>query len=345
MKAIVIHKAKDLRVEERDAAQPGAGEVGFAIQNGGICGSDLHYYRHGGFGAIRVIDPMVLGHEVSGIVSTLGERVEGLSVGDRVAVNPSVPCDACSFCLTGQQNHCLDMRFYGSAMRRPHIDGAFQQTLIAKASQCAVVPEHVPFSHAAFAEPLAVVLNGVAKAGSLIGKRVHVAGCGPIGTLAVMVARASGAGEIVASDIVAGALDIARKVGADRTLDIADNPTTLDAFTRDKGYFDVMFEASGVEAALRKGLEVVRPGGTIIQLGLGGDVSLPQNTIVAKELTIRGTFRFHREFAIAAQMIAEGKLDVAPLLTEVFPLWRYEDAFMMASDRSKAMKVQIDFSA
>ena len=343
MKAVVIHAARDLRVEDRPVAMPGEGEVEVAIKAGGICGSDLHYYTTGGFGAIRVIDPMILGHEVSGEVRTLGSGVSGLSIGDRVAVNPSLPCRTCKFCLKGQPNHCLDMRFYGSAMRRPHVDGAFRESLVAKASQCIAVPPDMPFGHAAFAEPLAVVLNGVQKAGPLVGRRVHVAGCGPIGALAVLVARAGGAAEIVATDMVEGALAIVRKLGADRAIDIVAEPDAMAAYGTDKGYFDVMFEASGNGEALRTGLDVVRPGGRIVQLGLGGDITLPQNTVVAKELTIRGTFRFHDEFAIAAGMIAEGKLDIAPLLTETIPVERAKEAFDLATDRNRAMKVHLAF--
>jgi Zn-dependent alcohol dehydrogenases len=116
MKAVVIHGAKDLRIEDREVETVGPGQVEVAIEAGGICGSDLHYYNHGGFGTVRVREPMILGHEVSGTVRALGEGISGLAVGDRVAVSPSRPCSTCEFCLKGMQNHCFNMRFYGSAM-------------------------------------------------------------------------------------------------------------------------------------------------------------------------------------------------------------------------------------
>ena len=127
MRAIVIHAAKDLRVEQREDEPVGPGEVAVRIEAGGICGSDLHYYNHGGFGAIRLREPMILGHEIAGVVAELGSGVAGLSVGDRVAVNPSRPCHRCRFCLRGLPNHCLHMRFYGSAMPMPHIQGGFRE--------------------------------------------------------------------------------------------------------------------------------------------------------------------------------------------------------------------------
>jgi L-idonate 5-dehydrogenase len=344
MKAVVIHGAGDLRIEDRPVPDLGPGQVEIRIGAGGICGSDLHYFNHGGFGTVRVVDPMILGHEVAGTVTAVGAAVQNVSAGDRVAVNPSRPCGACRFCQSGQQNQCLDMRFYGSAMRRPHIDGAFRQVLVADASQCVVMGEGVPLTEAAFAEPLAVVLHGLGKAGSLVGRRVLVTGCGPIGSLAVLAARFAGAREIVATDVVDEPLEIAGEVGADRTVNVAQDVAALDEYAVGKGSFDVMFEASGNEAALRTGLEILRPRGMVVQLGLGGEVTIPQNTIVAKELELKGTFRFHDEFAVAARMIESRRIDVRPLLTEVLPLSRAENAFELASDRSRAMKVQIDFT-
>ncbi len=126
MRSIIIHSAKDLRVEEAPVGSPGAGEVLIRIDTGGICGSDLHYYNHGGIGeAIRLKEPMILGHEVSGFVDKLGDDVNALAVGDLVAISPSRPCGSCQYCQIGQQNHCENMRFYGSAMPFPHIQGAF----------------------------------------------------------------------------------------------------------------------------------------------------------------------------------------------------------------------------
>ena len=127
MKAIVAHAARDLRIEDRDAPTPGPGQVLIRLKAGGICGSDLHYYLHGGFGPIQLKEPMILGHEVSGEILHQGAGVEGLQTGQLVAVSPSRPCSMCEYCLNGQQNHCLNMRFYGSAMPFPHIQGAFQE--------------------------------------------------------------------------------------------------------------------------------------------------------------------------------------------------------------------------
>jgi L-idonate 5-dehydrogenase len=345
MKAIVIHDAGDLRIEERACEPPGAGEVLVAVKAGGICGSDLHYYNHGGFGVVRVVEPMVLGHEVAGIVEAVGPGTSGIAAGDRVAINPSRPCGTCRYCVADMPNQCLDMRFYGSAMRRPHVDGAFRQKLVADAAQCVVVPDGVSMNEAACAEPLSVVLHAAGVAGSLKGARVLVTGCGPIGCLAVMVAKAQGAREIVATDLVSEALQRAEALGADIVLNGRDDVEALAAYGADKGHFDVMFEASGSSAALATGLHVVRPRGNIVQLGLGGDVTVPLNMLVAKEISLKGSFRFHEEFAMAVQMIGNREIDVRDLISDVVGLGDAEDGFRLANDRSRSMKVQIDFTA
>jgi L-idonate 5-dehydrogenase len=344
MKSIVIHAAKDLRVEETEPEALGPGQVEVRIEAGGICGSDLHYFNHGGFGAIRLKEPMILGHEIAGTVSALGAGTSGFAIGERVAVSPSKPCSRCEYCLKGQQNQCLDMRFYGSAMRMPHVQGAFRQRLVAEAFQCHKIADGVSTNEAAFAEPFAVTLHAVNRAGSLLGKRVLVTGCGPIGALCILAARAHGAREIIATDVIDGVLEKAKLVGADRTINVADHPERLSDYAANKGSIDVMFEASGNERALRAGLEVLRPRGILMQLGLGGDIAIPQNVIVAKEIEIRGSFRFHEEFALAVDLINRRRVDVTPLLTDVFEMKDAVKAFEMANDRSRAMKVQLSFS-
>ena len=342
MRAIVIHAAKDLRVEERDAAPAGPGEVAVRIEAGGICGSDLHYYNHGGFGTIRLREPMILGHEIAGVVAELGAGVSGLALGDRVAVNPSRPCRRCRFCLRGQPNQCLHMRFYGSAMPMPHIQGGFRERLVCDAVQC-VAARRASTSELALAEPLAVALHAVSRAGALPGRRVLVTGCGPIGALVVVAARHAGAAEIVVTDVVDEPLAIALRLGADRAINIAADPQALAPEAADKGRFGVMVECSGNERALRAGLDVVEPRGTVVQLGLGGDVSLPQNVVVAKELSVVGSFRFHDEFAQAVALIDGGRVDLAPMLTGRFDAADAVAAFELASDRRRSMKVQIGF--
>ncbi|MDZ7823543.1 MAG: alcohol dehydrogenase catalytic domain-containing protein, partial [Ahrensia sp.] len=178
MRTIVVHGAKDLRIDQSNIDALGAGQVLIKTAIGGICGSDLHYYNHGGIGAsIRLKEPMILGHEVSGHISALGAGVTHLQVGDLVAVSPSRPCLTCQYCQKGLHNHCENMRFYGSAMPFPHIQGAFREALVADASQC-VKADGLSAGEAAMAEPLAVCLHATRRAGDMIGKRVLITGSG-----------------------------------------------------------------------------------------------------------------------------------------------------------------------
>jgi L-idonate 5-dehydrogenase len=342
MKAAVIHAPRDLRIDEIEHPITGPGEVMVRIRAGGICGSDLHYYQHGGFGTVRIQEPMILGHEMAGEIQEVGPGVTGLAVGDRVAINPSRPCGHCRYCLEGVPQHCLDMRFYGSAMRMPHMQGGFREFLVCPAAQAVPVPPDVPVELAAFAEPLSVCLHAARQAGSVHGRRVLVTGVGPIGALCVLVARHGGAREIVVTDLADATLAMARRVGADLALNTATDPQALEKFAADKGYFDVAFEASGAGPALAGALQVVRPRGTIVQVGIGGrEAKVPLNMLVAKEITLCGTFRFHEEFAWAVDLLAARALDVMPLLTEILPLDQAVRAFELAGDRSRAMKVQL----
>ncbi|NOC91174.1 L-idonate 5-dehydrogenase [Ruegeria sp. HKCCD6604] len=340
--AVVIHAAKDLRLENRDVRDLGQDEVLIALRVGGICGSDLHYYNHGGFGAIKLLQPMVLGHEVAGEIVEFGSSVQGLNLGQLVAVSPSRPCQACYYCLNGQQNHCLDMKFYGSAMPFPHIQGAFRSKLVAKASQC-VPADGLSPAQAAMAEPLAVCLHAVKQAGSLVGKTVLITGCGPIGCLTTLVARRSGAARIVATDISDQTLAIARECGADDVINTYTDPQMLERFEKDKGQIDVQLECSGAQSALASGVECLRPRGTLVQLGLGGDMTVPMQALTAKEIELRGSFRFHSEFAVAVEMMRSGLLNVDHLVTHSFEVGEAVTAFEVASDRSRSMKVQLTF--
>lgn len=342
MKAVVIHAPKDLRIEDHSVEAPQRGEVQIEMATGGICGSDLHYYNHGGFGAIKLREPMILGHEVAGHIKALGEAVDTLKVGQLVAVSPSRPCQTCKFCLSGMQNQCLNMRFYGSAMPMPHIQGAFRQVLNVDASQCAVADGITP-GEAAIAEPLAVTLHATRRAGNLVGKSVLVTGCGPIGVLSIMCARRAGADFIVATDLSDFTLAMARAAGADETINMANSSDGLDKFMPDKGTFDVLYECSGAAPALTAGIHVMRPGGTIMQLGLGGDMALPMMALTAKELSLKGSFRFHEEFHTGVSLMQKGLIDVKPLITHTVPIDEAVKGFEIASDRTQAMKAQISF--
>ncbi len=225
----------------------------------------------------------------------------------------------------------------------PHIQGAFREELIADVAQC-VDATGLSAGEAAMAEPLAVTLHATARAGQMMGKRVLVTGCGPIGVLSILSARRAGAAEIVATDLSDFTLSMARACGADEVINMAQTPGALNRYEADKGYFDVLYECTGVAQALVGRIAALRPRGVILQLGLGGDMGLPMMAITAKELELRGSFRFHPESATGIALMQKGLMDVKPLITQTVPLSDAEQAFKLASDRSQAMKAQIQFA-
>jgi L-idonate 5-dehydrogenase len=344
MHAIVCHASKDLRVEpqtEPQALTPD--QLRVRIARGGICGSDLHYYQHGGFGTVRLREPMVLGHEVSAVIEAVGREDGPFKIGQRLSVSPSRPCGGCRYCHQGLPNHCLNMRFYGSAMPFPHVQGAFQQSMVIETHQAHPLADHVSLAEGAMAEPLSVGLHAIQRAGVVFGKRVLVTGCGPIGNLLIGSLRAAGAGEIVAVDLSAGPLACAEKMGASRTHNLAEDADALKRYTAEKGYFDLMFEVSGSAQALRNGLECMAPRSVLVTVGLGGEVSLPLNMLVSREIDLRGTFRFHSEFAQAVDLLNRQVIDVRPVISHTVPFSEAVQAFELAADKSQAMKVLLDF--
>lgn len=338
-----LYGQNDIRVETEGVPLPGAGEVLIAIAAGGICGSDVHYHRDGGIGLIRVREPIILGHEAAGTVVALGAGVSGISERQSVAVNPSRPCGKCRFCHEGNFQHCLNMRFNGSALRLPHEQGLFRDLIVVDVAQCVPIGKGTSLAKAACSEPLAVCVHAANRAGDLAGKRVLVTGAGPIGALCGAVARQRGAAEIVVTDMTAITLGVAARMGASRTINIAD-AGVMDGFTVDKGYFDVAFECSAATAALRTAIETVRPLGTIVQVGVAGDLPVSVNLIVSKEIDLKGTHRFHAEFAEAVHLIDSGAIDVGPIITDRYPLEQAQEAFGVAADRSRSVKVQFTFT-
>lgn len=338
-----LYGTRDLRVETQPMPPIGPGEVLLRMAAGGICGSDLHYYQDGGFGPVRVREPIIAGHEASGFVESIGKDVVGIAPGMLVAVNPSQPCGQCHYCGIGQPIHCLSMRFMGSAMRLPHEQGLFRDRMVVPAIQCHPVSGAVTPAEAACAEPLAVCLHAVAQSGDLSGARVLVTGAGPIGLLTVAAIRHAGAADIVVTDLSDAALSRAPAMGATATLNVASDPDSLAPWQVDKGRFDVVFDCSAAGPALRSAFAAVKPRGTIVQVGVTGDITIPLNALVGKEIVWRGSQRFDREFAEAVALISSRAIDVRPIITHTFPLEKAVEAFEQAGDRSVACKVQITF--
>ncbi|MGI5407150.1 L-idonate 5-dehydrogenase [Streptomyces chartreusis] len=339
MLGCVIHGRDDLRVEELPVPLPGPGQALVAVRYGGVCGSDLHYWRHGGVGDFRLREPMLLGHEVVGTVVAYGDGASGPLAGTAVAVHPATPCGRCPECVDGRRNVCRDTRYLGSAARFPHVQGGFAARVVLPADQLRPLPAGLDLRRAALAEPLSVALHAVRRAGDVAGRHVLVTGAGPIGCLVVAAAKAAGAASVTVTDLLPAALEYARAAGAD-TVVRADEPD-------DAGWpaeVDVAIEASGVAAGLDTCLRLVRRGGVVVQLGMlpPGQSPFAGNLVVSREIELRGAFRFDTEFDAALELLAvEGSFD--GLVSAVVPVRRAEEAFALAADRSRSCKVLLDF--
>lgn len=332
--------AEDLRVVEAPVEPLAPGMVRVRFGAGGICGSDMHYFRHGRTGDFVVRSPLVLGHEIAGVVAEVADGVAGLRPGDRVAVNPSRWCGHCAPCREGRENLCENIYFMGSASKTPHMQGGFASLFDARPEQCVRVSDHTPLTAAALAEPLAVCLHAVARAGTVEGRRGLVIGAGPIGLLTMVAARLAGMAGVAVADVAQAPLRVAERLGADAVFDVSAGDAALADAARTRP-FDALFEVSGSAAGLGTAIRHVRRGGTVVQVGNlpGGDIPVPANAVMARELDLKGSFRFGQEFRDAVRLIDEERVDVLSLVTAECPLSAAPDAFRLALDRSQSVKV------
>jgi len=318
--------------------------VRLRVRRAGICGSDLHYFEHGSCGAFVPTRPFVLGHEFAAEVAALGDGVDGLTVGDRVTANPARACGVCDHCKGGRGNLCRRTIMLGSASTTPPTDGAFAEFVVVRADQCHPLPSGMDNGAGAMLEPLAVALHAVKRAGTVSGRRVLVTGGGPIGVLVALTAKAFGAVPVALSDVVEGRRATARTLGIEATLDPM-SPRLLDEVRELAGEgFDVVFEASGAKAALRQSFDLVRPGGTIVQIGTLGteDIPLPANQLMVREINLVGSMRYGNVFGEAIRLVETGRINVRGLISDVRPLADVAEALRVASGKSAVLKVQLE---
>ena len=338
MLACRIHAKDDLRVEPQAMPAVGENEVLLRLGAGGICGSDLHCYFEGRNGSFVVREPLIPGHEASAVVAAVGSAVTRVKKGDKVAVSPSHACGRCGYCREGREQLCEHMRFLGSASRFPHVQGMFCEYFVMGERQCYPVAGDVSLGEIAFAEPLAVALHAVDRGGDLLGQSVLVTGAGTIGCLTVLAARLAGAARITVSDILDRPLAQAKTVGADVALHAA-----RDADALRTPQFDVAYEVSGSFKALQTCMAAAKRGGVVVQVGTLPHEPLPfvVNDVMAKEIDLRGAFRWGIEFDWAVGYLASRKVDVRPLLSGQYPLADAVEAFRAAADKNRSTKVQL----
>lgn len=326
MRAAVLQETETFEIEERNRPTPADDEVLVAIRNVGICGSDVHYYEHGRIGDYVVEGPLILGHESAGEVVEVGTQVERLNQGDRVTIEPGVPCRRCAHCRRGDYHLCESVTF----MATPPHDGAFTEYVTWPADFVYKLPEAVSLREGALCEPLSVGIHACRRGDVGTGDTVLVTGAGPIGLLAAEVARAAGATDIIVTDVVEGKLSLAADRGADRVINVTeeDLSAAVGEYTDGVGA-DVVIEASGAEPSIQSTLDGVRRGGTIVFVGLASEDEIPLGVveIIDNEIDVHGSFRYKNTYAAAIDLLADGAVDAEGIVDFDASLDEIDDAF------------------
>jgi len=343
MKALVWHGAHDLRIEERPTPKVGPGQVLIEMKAVGICGSDLKLYKYGVLGTLEPSEPFVMGHEGTGRVIEVGAGVDGLAIGDRVCINPQASCYHCFYCHRGEHNLCENLDFKSVTG-----DGVFSEYVIVRADQAIPLPENIDFVAGTVIEPLSIAVQAVRLANMQRRDTVVILGVGTIGLLSLSVARALGVRRIIAVDVRPFALELAAKMGALMTIN-NEAQNSIQAMEELSGGLgpDVVLEMAGNRITQAQAIAMVRPGGSVVMVGIGPDatVSMNVNRIVRSNLRIFGSVRTSGDaFITAVSLVETGQVDVSPLISCIFPFEEAMRAFAFAADRgNKAIKCVMTF--
>lgn len=334
MQAAVMTGIQKIEIQTKSIPKPKDNEVLVQLEYIGICGSDLHYYETGAIGDFIVEPPFILGHEAGGTVVEIGNNVSHLSIGDRVALEPGKTCGHCEYCKTGRYNLCPDVIFFAT----PPVDGVFQEYVAHEAELCYKLPENVSTLEGALIEPLAVGFHAATQGKAKIGQNAVVMGAGCIGLVSMMALKAMGISKVIVVDIMENRLQKALELGADAVINgkDADTLSAIRTIFGDKGC-DLVIETAGTEVTAAQAIKVVKKGGRIVLVGYSssGEMKLPVNMALDKELTIKTIFRYRHVYPPAIEAVKAGKIKLKEMVTHTFSL-EAADRAMSESLHNKA---------
>ncbi|KAI9276906.1 hypothetical protein BDA99DRAFT_494402 [Phascolomyces articulosus] len=346
---VILREKNDIVLENRPIPQLDNGDVLINIKATGICGSDIHYWLHGGIGDFQLKAPMVLGHESAGIVAKVGPGVKNLKVGDRVALEPGVCCRMCEQCKKGRYNLCPEMAFAAT----PPIDGTLCNYYKHAADFCFKLPDHVSLEEATLIEPLSVGIHSARRANIKSGDHVFVFGAGPVGLLCAAAAKAAGAGHVTIADLVPSRLEFAKNYYTDAQVllqrpqpgepNMEYSRRMAKEILKTESLADAVIDCTGAETCVQMSVLLSKSGGSVVLVGMGGSVqALPISEISAREVDIKGIFRYCNTYSTGVEMLASGAIDVKPLITHTYQLHDAVEAFKhVKENRDGAIKVQI----
>jgi len=335
-----IHQLEQQEVP--DPGTPGKGEMLLKVETVGVCGSDIHYYSTGRIGEQIVIYPFTPGHECAGTVIETGEDTEGFTTGDRVAVDPAMPCYECDQCRAGRKHTCLNLKFLGCPGQA---EGCLSEMIIMPSKSCFKIPDNLSFAEATFAEPLSIGLYAVRLSQIKQGDRIGVLGAGSIGDSVLISAREAGAGNIYVTDKIDKRLEISSLLGADEVFNVDKHNVVNEIISEEDSMLDIVYECCGQQEALDQAIDLLKPGGKLMIVGIPEFErwSFRADHARRKEISIIHVRRQNEYMQPAIDLIKEGKVQTGALITHTFPFEKAKEAFdLVAGYKDGVLKALID---
>ena len=338
MKAKYLEEPKEIVEKEIEKPEIGPQDVFVEMKSVGVCGSDIEYYETGQIGEFVVEEPLILGHESAGKIVKTGEAVENLQKGDRVTLEPGVPCRKCKHCKEGKYNLCPDVTF----MATPPDDGAFVEYFAHPADFTFKLPESLTYEEGALMEPLSVGVQATRRAEVDTGDKVAVLGAGPIGLVTMQSAFAAGATHVTITDVVDFRLQKALEIGATEAINVRE-----DSIENQKGSFDKIIQTAGTSATYTQAMELVDRGGRVVQVGhpSANELSIDPNLLITRAFDMVGSFRYANTYQDAIELVESGKVDLQPMISKHFPFERVEEALNFSKNNpDKCIKAMVDIN-
>ncbi len=342
MDAAVLTEVKNIEIQKREIPTPEADEVLIRIKTVGLCGSDVHYYEHGKIGDFIVEKPIILGHEASGEIVKVGEKVTELQVGQRVSIEPGATCGKCDHCKEGRYNLCPHVEFLAT----PPYDGAFCEYIAMRADLVFPIPDSMSYETAALIEPFSVGIHAISRGKLQSGETVVIMGMGPIGLVTAAAAKMAGAKTIIGVDLEQSRLDVAKEMGATHTINLSED--NLDdkvmKYTNGVGV-DLAIETAGNPKAVQGTISSVKRGGRVVIVGMSPQDEVPVSIskIIDKEIDLMGVFRYHHTYPKAIEMLSSKEVDIEKMITNQYQLTDVKEAFEKAiHDKTNTLKIMIN---